>query len=302
MIFPSSGKGRWRRAVKADLSALSDFLKADELERVGFSGRLLRDEGGSPALHLPTPLRGSVWLFDAPGAASRAIAGAVLCHPSRLVFPIFPEGQDGDQGLALLASSFAPASVIGMAGDVARYESALRLEPRASVAYRLMTRPEAAFPTAAPRPEAAPTYPGLSLRRASLADLDSLLYLQEAYEREEVLTPIHEFNRAACRASLARALERQIIFAAEEDGTLVGKAGTNARGFGVDQVGGVYTLPERRGRGVARALMAALLAEIKSSGKEPALFVKPTNVPARALYRHLGFDDVGDYRADYFEA
>jgi predicted GNAT family acetyltransferase len=128
------------------------------------------------------------------------------------------------------------------------------------------------------------------------------MYLQEAYEREEVLTPIHDFNRAACRASLARALERQIVLAAEEGGVLVGKAGTNARGFGVDQVGGVYTLPERRGRGVASALMAALLAEIGSSGKKPALFVKPTNAPARALYRSLGFEDIGDYRADYFEA
>jgi ribosomal protein S18 acetylase RimI-like enzyme len=305
-VFARSGTLRWRRAVKADIPLLSDFLKADEERRVGFSGRLLREEGdGAPAPHLPTPLRGAVWIIDADtavdAAAAPSIAGAVLCHPSRLVFPVFPEGRDGDRGLALLASSFAPASVIGMTPDVARYESALGLAPRASVAYRLMTRPDAAISPAVPRAAPAPVYPGLSVRRAALADLDALLYLQEAYEREEVLTPIHEFNRAACRASLVRALERQIVFAAEEDGILVGKAGTNARGFGVDQVGGVYTLPERRGRGVARVLMAALLAEFESSGKKPALFVKPTNAPARALYRNLGFEDIGDYRADYFE-
>lgn len=176
-----------------------------------------------------------------------------------------------------------------------RYESLLDLRPQVSVDYRLMTR--ASDPSDAARC----AYAGLALRRAVLSDLDGLLYLQEAYEREEVLTSVHEFNRAACRASLTRALERQIIFVAEEGGVFVGKAGTNARGFGVDQIGGVYTLPERRGRGVASALMTALLAEIGGSLKRSALFVKPGNSPARALYLSLGFEDIGDYRADYFE-
>ena len=82
----------------------------------------------------------------------------------------------------------------------------------------------------------------------------------------------------------------------------MGKAGTNARGFRVDQIGGVYTLPARRGRGIAAALMAALLADILGQGRKPSLFVKPTNAAALALYRSLGFEDIGDFRADYFEA
>jgi predicted GNAT family acetyltransferase len=145
-----------------------------------------------------------------------------------------------------------------------------------------------------------PATPGLTIRRTVASDLDALTPLQEAYEREEVLTAIHEFNQAACRASLARAIDRQLMFAAVEGGVIVGKAGTNARGFRVDQVGGVYTLPERRGRGVAGALMAALLAQIEGSGKTASLFVKPCNAPALSLYRRLGFADIGDYRADYF--
>ena len=296
MRFPAgTGSLPWRRAVKSDIPALSAFLQADEARRVGFSGRLLAGEAGeAPTLRLPAPLRGAVWIAE----ANRVVRGALLCHPSRLIFPIFPAGSEDDRSLALLSGSFAPASVIGMAEDVSRYESLLGLEPRASVAYRLMSRAAAS----APAPRAGPrAYPGLSLRRATIADLDALMYLQEAYEREEVLTPVHEFNRAACRASLARAIERQLIFVAAEDGIFVGKAGTNARGFRVDQVGGVYTLPERRGRGVATALMALLLDEVGASLKSPALFVKPTNAAARALYQGLGFEDVGDYRADYFE-
>jgi GNAT superfamily N-acetyltransferase len=289
----------WRRALASDLPALAGFLGADEERRVGFSGRLLREGGaGKPALRLPNPLRGAVWILDAAAGDGSALAGALLCHPSRLAFPVFPEEAEDDRGLALLAGYFSPASALGMASDVGRYESAFGLSPRVSVEYRLMSIPGGpvrALP-AAPSFEAS----GISLRRAVSSDLDALLPLQEAYEREEVLTRIHSFDRAACRASLARALERQLVFAAWEDGIAVGKAGTNARGFAVDQLGGVYTLPERRGRGLASALMAMLLGAIGSEGKRPALFVKPHNAPARALYGRLGFEDLGDYQADYF--
>jgi hypothetical protein len=61
----------------------------------------------------------------------------------------------------------------------------------------MMSRPEGAPPLPG---LAAPPYPGSTIRRASPADLDALLPLQEAYEREEVLTSIHTFNQAACRA------------------------------------------------------------------------------------------------------
>ena len=288
---------RWRRAVSTDIPALSAFLKMGEERRVGFSGRLLR-EGSRPlpTLRLPSILRGSVWLAS---IEDTTVSGAILCHPSRLVFPILPaEELGGDRSFALLTSSFQSASVIGMASDVARYESARSIVPKASIAYRLMTRPEGRH---APVRLTVPPYQGLVVRRATADDLDALVPLQEAYEHEEVLTPIHVFNPAACKVSLARAIERQLVFAAEEGGVIVGKAGTNARGFHVDQIGGVYTLPARRGRGVAAALMAALLADIHAQGRKPSLFVKPANIAAMALYHGLGFEEIGDYRADYFE-
>lgn len=282
---------RWRRAQKADLPALGDFLKEREERRVGFSGRLL-SEG---RLALPSPLRGAVWLAgEAP-----ALTGAILCHPSRLAFPIFPAEKAGDRDLGLLAKYFSPASVIGMAEDVMRYEGIMGLEPKAAVRYIMMSH-NASESARGAAPAAA--YPGLGIRRAVLGDLDALMPLQEAYEREEVLTSIHEFNRSACRASLARALERQLLLVAEEGGVIVGKAATNARGFGVDQVGGVYTVPERRGRGVARALVSELLALIGEEGRRASLFVKTANAPARNLYLGLGFEEGGEYLARYYEA
>jgi ribosomal protein S18 acetylase RimI-like enzyme len=293
---------RWRRAVGADLRALELFLRSDEEKRVGFSGRLIHEAGAS--LKLPSPLRGAVWLAARASPEPRlepvSLVGAVLCHSTRLVFPIFPDA-DGDRDFALLASSFSPASAIGLASDVERYRAASRREPLATVAYRLMSRSSEAWEAATQRPAAAGPQ-GLVVRRARGSDLAALLPLQEAYEIEEVLTPIHRFNGSACKASLARSLDRQLVYLAEEGGTAVAKAATNARGFAVDQIGGVYTLPSRRGRGLARALMEAILDDIGSQGRRPALFVKPENVAAIALYRGLGFEEIGDFRADYFEA
>ena len=212
----------WRRAVGSDIPALSAFLRQGEESRVGFSGRILqRSASGAARVHLPSPLRGAVWVMDGEEAAEDdTIVGAVLCHSSRLVFPIFPDdlpgGREADEAaIALLVRSFSPASIIGMAADVVRYETVLCLSPDASIAYRMMSRAEGSPPLTS---RADMPYPGLTIRRATGADLDALLPLQEAYEREEVLTRIHSFNQAACKASLARALERQIVYVAEEDG------------------------------------------------------------------------------------
>jgi ribosomal protein S18 acetylase RimI-like enzyme len=241
------------------------------------------------------------------------MAGAMLCHPSGLAFPVLPPDRAGDGLLARelsrlqAAHIWRAASSTGLAADVDRLEALAGLEALVKVGYLLM---RLGAPEAAAMGGSGPRGPGarrggFSVRRAGLADLDALYPLQEAYECEEVLTPIHEFNPGACRAGLARSLELQLVYVAEEEAPgggrrIVAKAGTNARGLGVDQLGGVFTLPERRGRGAASALAAALLAEIGASGRDAALFVKPGNAAALALYRGLGFEVIGEYRADYY--
>lgn len=297
----------WRRAQKADTEPLAAFLLPAEELWAGFSGRLMFDG----RLRLPTVLRGSVWVAERGG--SGGILGALLCHPTRLAFPALPADPGADRGLALASGSWRPAQAIGLTRDVVRYRSAFGLEPLSIVDYRIMARPcPRANGFAAPRDEASadaaegraaesPMPRGVIIRRADLSDLDAVLPLQEAYEREEVLTRIHRFNARACRASLARALGRQIVMIAEEGGRVVAKAGTNARGMRVDQVGGVYTIPQLRGRGIARSLMSALLAEIEGSGRRASLFVKPHNAPALSLYRGLGFEELDDFRAEYYE-
>lgn len=62
----------------------------------------------------------------------------------------------------------------------------------------------------------------------------------------------------------------------------------------------VAVLPERRRSGLARALLRSGLAEAATQGVEAVfLEVGARNEPALALYRHLGFREVGR-RAGYY--
>ena len=63
------------------------------------------------------------------------------------------------------------------------------------------------------------------------------------------------------------------------------------------QVGGVYTVPARRGFGFSRATMNALLSDsVQVRGLERLiLFTGEHNEAARHIYKTLGFSTIGDF-------
>jgi predicted GNAT family acetyltransferase len=70
----------------------------------------------------------------------------------------------------------------------------------------------------------------------------------------------------------------------------------NARLPDCVQVGGVWTPPELRGRGHARAAVAASLLEARAAGVERSvLFAKEDNLPALRAYAALGYRAIGEY-------
>ena len=67
------------------------------------------------------------------------------------------------------------------------------------------------------------------------------------------------------------------------------------------QVGGVFTPPEARRRGYARAVVAGTLLDARERGVARAiLFTQETNLPAIAAYRALGFERIGDFNLTLF--
>ena len=62
------------------------------------------------------------------------------------------------------------------------------------------------------------------------------------------------------------------------------------------QIGGVWTPPEWRGRGYARAVVAGALLDGKAEGAtRGVLFTDIANLSAQRAYYALGFEVIGDY-------
>jgi RimJ/RimL family protein N-acetyltransferase len=100
-----------------------------------------------------------------------------------------------------------------------------------------------------------------------------------------------------CRASVERGMVEGRIWLLEDEGRPVSTTAFNTAIREAVQVGGVWTPPELRSRGYARAAVAvSLLAAHVEGAERGILFTGKENVPAQRAYEALGFRNVGDYR------
>lgn len=99
------------------------------------------------------------------------------------------------------------------------------------------------------------------------------------------------WSEASVRSELMNPLSYWLV--AEEDGKVAGYVGSQSVPPEAD-VMNLAVAPEWRKKGIGRALMTALIAQLHSRGIT-ALFleVRVGNVPAQNLYRGLGFVEVG---------
>jgi predicted GNAT family acetyltransferase len=82
----------------------------------------------------------------------------------------------------------------------------------------------------------------------------------------------------------------------ELDGRPLAYSGFNAALPDVVQIGGVYTPPFARARGLARAAVAGSLLKARDGGASRAvLFTDVANVAAQRAYAALGFTAIGDW-------
>jgi GNAT superfamily N-acetyltransferase len=286
----------WRLAQARDLEGLLALGCRAEWRVVPFTARLRR--GGSSGL--PSRLESSL-LVHRPARGAEA-DGALLLTASGLLLPVL-----GAQGPGCPGAPPFPAwprlrralhSVMGPLAEVSWAEAGITRLPGHTVDYHLMVLSRERFRIA--RAGIKPPPPGLRLRPAAMKDAVSLYPLQRDYELEEVLIAPGHFHEKACLANLRGQLRRQLMVLAELDGRAVAKAGTNARGFTVDQIGGVFTVQGQRNRAIGQAVMRELLHRIFREKESACLFVKKTNQPAVALYQRLGFQILDGYRICYY--
>ncbi len=102
------------------------------------------------------------------------------------------------------------------------------------------------------------------------------------------------------RANLQPKIGRERAFVVEEEATrfrparIVSSALMNVEGKAAGMIGGVFTLPEARGKGYAAACVTALSLDLQRDGKCPTLFYE--NPVAGRVYTRIGFEGVGRWR------
>src|ERR1051325_1999365 len=126
--------------------------------------------------------------------------------------------------------------------------------------------------------------PDARVRRVRPDELDILLPASVAMFTEEVgVSPVGADGGSAYRARVNE---------------LIGVGGAFAR---IEEVHGVWVLPELRGGGLAEAGMAAVVEEaLRNVAPVVSLYVNDFNRPARAAYHRVGFTDTATFASVLF--
>lgn len=133
-------------------------------------------------------------------------------------------------------------------------------------------------------------------RRPREEEEDLLCSWRAAYRREALGEPEGQENREAAAEEVRalRASGSQFVLETQESDRPVASSAFNARLPEIVQVGGVWTPPDRRGRGYGRAVVAGSLLEARAQGVvRSVLFTE--NPAARRAYEAIGFRRVGEY-------
>jgi predicted GNAT family acetyltransferase len=136
---------------------------------------------------------------------------------------------------------------------------------------------------------------GLTVRALEAGDFEEWERLNTAY-----LTELHiplPGGGAAHEAEFARRARARWWWGAFVGSDLVATVGLNAAYGVVGQIGGVYTRPADRNKGVAAAAMRLLMQDASQRHRfeKLILFTGEDNLGARALYESLGFESAGAY-------
>lgn len=286
----------WQLATPGELPELVAFLKHKEWGHVGYTSRLRRK--GKAAF----PGTSSVRLYiNRRQSPVQEIIESVLVTKSGLVIPVL----NSTNAAASPRTDLRPIlenrrlhSIMGVSDDVRAIEAIVTPTPRASVDYYSMvyTQPDSVAGNGAAPVDA----PETRFHRAQPRDAFQLYPLQREYEKEEVLIDPTRFNSHVCYYLLQKTLKNEVVYYASIKKRPAAKAGTNARGFGYAQIGGVYTVRQYRRHGIGGQLMYVLIRHLLSAHFTPCLFVKCTNTAAQSLYRKTGFAHAGDFRIVYY--
>jgi RimJ/RimL family protein N-acetyltransferase len=134
-------------------------------------------------------------------------------------------------------------------------------------------------------------------RRIESGDIDLLTQWRVAYAVEALGAEDGPQLLQQCREGTARSVRERRTWVLEHEGLPVACSSFNTAIEEAVQIGGVWTPPDLRGRGYARAVVAASLLDARAEGvRKGILFTGEGNIAAQKAYEALGFRCIGNYR------
>lgn len=276
-----------------DAPALEAFLA-----RHADSSMFLRAMAGADGAFDPDQPEGTAWAAAFEGESVVAVAAHTGAGILVVQAPVRVE--------AVVRAARAPGGrpVTGINGPwahvvAARAALGLRAAPARLESHEVLYALELAR-LIVPEPLAAGR---LGCRHPRRSDLERLVEWRVGYGREALSRPDTPALARTARGEMERVLAtgRAFVLVDARDAPLAFSA-FNAVLPEAVQIGGVWTPPEARGRGYARAVVAGSLLEARGRGvTRSVLFTNEDNRPARRAYEALGFRAVGDYGLLSFE-
>jgi RimJ/RimL family protein N-acetyltransferase len=140
------------------------------------------------------------------------------------------------------------------------------------------------------------------VRVADEADRERIVRWRSAYRVELLGHPADDPHvDASSDEEMAPLLAQRDCFLLEADGAPVSFCAYNAKLPDCVQIGGVYTPPALRGRGYARAVVAASLLAARDAGvTRSILFTGQEHEAARRAYLALGYEVIGEFGIVFF--
>ena len=262
-----------------------------------------------PAMHLETAVRSGhlsagLWAVRRRAGLGRELAGVVWNGANfTAVLPAADEltadSQRADVAAGAVSRLARPAAMVGSAEVTLDLWG--RLEPWWGPAREVRPRQLSMAISGPARHVGAIASNGLDLeavRRATLADYDDLLPACVHMFIGEVGYDPMRHGRVAYEdrlRSLVRAGRAFLQYGTVEGRrAVVFKTEVGALGGSVAQLQGVWVHPALRGRGLARAGVAAVIAGTQATlAPTVSLYVNDYNTPAIAAYEAVGFENVG---------
>jgi uncharacterized protein len=257
------------RLGRRDTPALQRLLDADPLANV-----YMRSE-------LRQGIEGGDWWGLHDGDELRA---AVLGGP--LLVPCIPRPEDAAPLAEIACRAVQPRMLVGPRDPVLALHAAMVPGRQA----RDIRDPQ---PMLALDRDTASAPPRVPVRLARRRDLDPLVIAAAAMHREEMGVDPLTIDAASWRGRMESLIERGWSWVWIERGEVIFKAELSAWMPDAVQIQGVYTHPQRRGRGIGTAGLAALCASLFRQAPVCTLYVNHYNAPALRLYRRLGFRQAG---------